>query len=214
MTKARIIWQFPEDQAHELDLVNEITTIGRGRDCDIVLLDERVSRQHTEIYFDGESYLISDLGSFNGTSLNGKVIGDTRSLEHGDQLQIGPVGLRFELATIPEDAYAPRSTLVVPESSLRASLQTHDGTRFKLIKERSSIGRGQGWDICLQDRAVSRPHAEITRQDDRFLLTDLSSANGTVVNGQLISEPQVLEDGDMILFGERPLIFKIEKSQA
>ncbi len=212
MTTARIFWQFPEGQSHELVLVNEITTIGRGRDCDIVLLDERVSRQHTEIYFDGESFLVSDLGSFNGTSLNGEVIGDTRSLEHGDQLQIGPVGLRFELAAIPEKKQ--RSTLVVPESSLRASLQTHDGTRFKLIKERSRIGRGQGWDICLQDRAVSRPHAEITRQDDIFILTDLSSANGTIVNGQLISEPQALEDGDMILFGEHPLIFKIEKSQA
>ncbi len=211
MTEARITWQFPEGQAHELALVDEITTIGRGRDCDVVLLDERVSRQHTEIYYDGENYFVSDLGSFNGTVLNGEMLGDTRPLEHGDQLQIGPVGLRFELVAVPEGK--PRSTLVVPESTLQAFLETHDGTRFELAKSKTTIGRGQGWDIPLHDRAISRPHAEITRQEERFTLTDLGSANGTLVNGQLVTEPQTIEDGDMILFGEHPLIFKVEKIQ-
>ncbi len=211
MSAARITWQFPEGQQHELTLTKELTVIGRGRDCDIALLDERVSRQHTEIHFDGDAYLVSDLGSFNGTILNGEMIGDTRPLEHGDQLQVGPVLLRFELAAVPKEA--PRSTLVVPDSDIRAFLETHDGTRFALNKAKSTIGRGQGWDICLNDRAVSRPHAEITRQEDGFTLTDLGSANGTVVNGQLITESQVLEDGDTILFGEHPLVFKLEKSQ-
>ncbi|MBC8508099.1 MAG: FHA domain-containing protein [Anaerolineales bacterium] len=212
MTEARITWQFPEGQQHELTLNKELTIIGRGRDCDIVLLDERVSRQHTEIHFDGDAYLVSDLGSFNGTMINGELIGDTRPLENGAQLQIGPVLLRFAWAAVPEEE--PGSTLVVPESDLLAFLETHDGTRFELKKEKNTIGRNQGWDICLGDRAVSRPHAEITRQGTSFTLTDSGSANGTVVNGQTITKPLALEDGDTILFGEHPLIFKIEKSQA
>lgn len=209
MTQARLTWTFPEGQEHELALTNEITTIGRGRDCDIVLLDERVSRQHTEIYFDGEQYLVSDLGSFNGTVLNGEMLGDARPLEHGDQLQIGPVSLRFELSAVSEAI--PRSTLVVPDSSLLATLTTHDGTRFELVKENNTVGRGQGWDIRLTDRAISRPHAEISRRGDDFILTDLGSANGTVLNGQLVTEPLQLHDGDMILFGEHPLIFNLEQ---
>ncbi len=211
MTEARITWQFPEGQRHELTLTNELAVIGRGRDCDIVLLDERVSRQHTEIHFDGDTYLVSDLGSFNGTMINGKLLGDTRPLKHGDQLQIGPVLLRFAWAAALEDE--PSSTLVVPESDLQSFLETHEGTRFKLTKEKSTVGRGQGWDICLNDRAVSRPHAEITRQEDGLVLIDLDSANGTMVNGQLISEPQPLEDGDIIIFGEHPITFKLDKSQ-
>ena len=137
MTEARIIWHFPEDQQHESPLTKEITVIGRGRDCDISILDERISRQHTEIHFDGEAYLVSDLGSFNGTHLNGELLGDTRPLEDGDQLQIGPIGLRFKLAAVPEQA--PRSTLVVPEASLQASLIAHDGTRFELVKGKITI---------------------------------------------------------------------------
>ena len=210
--EARITWNFPTDQQGEFVFDDEIAVIGRGRDCDIVLLDERISRQHTEIHFDGEAYLISDLGSFNGTYLNGELLGDTRPLEHGDQLQIGPVELRFELAADPGEA--PRSTLVVPESSLQASLVAHDGARFELNKAKHTVGRGSGWDICLPDRAVSRPHAEIIYQEDAFVLADLGSANGTVVNGQLISKPLPLQDGDTILFGEHPLTFNLKKSQA
>lgn len=210
MTKARFTWNFPEGQAHELALSNEMTIIGRGHDCDISILDERVSRQHTEIYFDGEAFLISDLGSFNGTYLNREMLGDTRPLEHGDQLQIGPVQLRFEWIGEPEEA--PRSTLVIPESNLQAFLVTRDGTRFELVKDVNTLGRGQGWDICLHDRAVSRPHAEIRRQGDDFVLIDLGSANGTLINGKRIAEPQTLAEGDTILFGEYPLNFVIEKN--
>jgi len=210
--QAYLFWKPPDGEQQRTDLTEDLIVIGRGRDCVISILDERISRQHTEIYFDGEAFFVSDLGSFNGTYLNGELLGDTRPLEHDDQLQIGPVGFRFELASVPEEK--PRSTLIVPESSLQASLITHDGTRFELNKDKNTIGRGQGWDICIHDRAVSRPHAEISRQEDSFILTDLGSANGTIINGQLISEPKTLADGDMILFGEHPLVFKIEKSQA
>jgi len=212
MTKARIRWQFPESQSHEITLTKELTIIGRGRDCDITILDERVSRGHTEIYFDGESYLVSDLGSFNGTYLNGVLLGDTRPLESGDQLKIGSVELCFELATSPAEDL--RSTLVVPESTLRAYLQKPGETRFELLNDKTVIGRNQGWDVCLADRAVSRPHAQIERRGDDFMLSDLGSANGTLLNGQLITESKILSDGDVILFGGDPLTFIIENDQA
>lgn len=217
-TQARLFWQIPEGEKNQTSIIQEITIIGRGSDCDIVLPDERVSRQHTEIHFNGESYLISDLGSFNGTYLNGKMLGDTHPLENGDQLQIGPVRLRFELLAIPRQS--PRPTLVVPESTSQAYLEistgTQRGARFDLVKEKMVIGRagrGESWDIMLQDRAVSRPHAQIVRDADadadEHTLTDLDSANGTLVNGQAITEPQTLKDGDTILFGEDMLVFRI-----
>jgi len=215
-TQARLFWRISEGEENQTSITQETTIIGRGSDCDIVLLDERVSRQHTEIHFDGESYLISDLGSFNGTYLNGKMLGDTHPLENGDQLKIGPVRLRFELLAAPE--LDPRPTLVVPESASQAYLEistgTQRGARFDLVKERMVIGRagrGESWDILLQDRAVSRPHAQIVRDTDvdEYTLTDLDSANGTLVNGQAITESQALKDGDPILFGEDILIFRI-----
>ncbi len=208
MTTAHINWEFPAGQSHTLELVNEITVIGRGRDCSVVILDERVSRQHTEIFFDGESFLVSDLGSFNGTYLNGEMLGDTRPLKNGDQLQIGPVELRFERAADPQASL--RSTLVVPEANLRAHLETPAGTRLTLHKEKNIIGRNQGWDVCLSDRAVSRPHAQIERRGNEFLLSDLGSANGTLLNGQRLTEAQLLKNDDQIVFGAEPFIFRVE----
>lgn len=208
-TTAKLTWGFPSGQLHALVLVNEITVIGRGRDCEITLLDERISRQHSEIYFDGESYLVSDLGSFNGTYLNGEMLGDTHPLEDGDQLQIGPVVLLFELAAAPGGNL--RSTLVVPESRIKAYLETPDGTRIELDKTKTVIGRNQGWDVCLPDRAVSRPHAEIERRADDYLLRDLGSANGTLLNGARLEAPSTLKDGDTLVFGAETIIFRLEQ---
>ena len=83
--------------------------------------------------------------------------------------------------------------------------------RFDLVKDKTVIGRagrGQQWDVVLQDRAVSRPHAQITREAEGFVLTDLDSANGTLVNGEAIFEPHTLSDGDAITFGEAVVIFR------
>ena len=64
-----------------------------------------------------------------------------------------------------------------------------------------SIGRTKDNDIALRDTRVSVFHAEITgKADGKYLLTDLGSHNGTVVNGSSIDE-KVLEDGDEIKFG-------------
>jgi|APSaa5957512622_1039677.scaffolds.fasta_scaffold35144_2 pSer/pThr/pTyr-binding forkhead associated (FHA) protein len=208
MTGARISWEFPAGESHTLELANDITIIGRGRDCEIALLDERISRQHSEIYFDGEAHLVSDLGSFNGTYLNGEMLGDARPLEDGDQLQIGPVRLLFELAAASE--VDPRSTLVVPESNLKAYLEIPDGLRIELDKAKTVIGRNQGWDVCLPDRAVSRPHAEIERRGDEFVLRDLGSANGTLLNATRLEAPSTLKDGDELVFGAETIIFRLE----
>ena len=208
LMNAWLHWDFPAGESHTLELANEITIIGRGRDCEILLLDERISRQHCEIYFDGEAHFVSDLGSFNGTYLNGKMLGDSRPLKDGDQLQIGPVRLLFELAAAPEAD--PRSTLVVPESRLRAYLEIPGGTRIELQKEINIIGRNQGWDVCLPDRAVSRPHAEIERREDEFVLRDLGSANGTLLNAARIKAPHALKDGDALIFGAETIIFRLE----
>jgi hypothetical protein len=60
------------------------------------------------------------------------------------------------------------------------------------------IGRDDRCDIAIVERQVSRHHASITREDDRFVLRDLGSKNGTFVNGREVDEPHLLQDGDEI----------------
>ena len=60
------------------------------------------------------------------------------------------------------------------------------------------MGREPGCDIVIPDRQVSRYHARLTPGSEGVLLEDLGSKNGTYVNANLISDPQMLQDSDLL----------------
>src|SRR5262245_60386096 len=70
-----------------------------------------------------------------------------------------------------------------------------------------TIGRGLNNDIILEDTRVSRHHAQLRYRSKRFWVADLSSTNGTYVNGEQVEE-QALRDGDIISLGGLELTFK------
>lgn len=72
----------------------EVTTIGRHPDSNVFLDDVTVSRRHAEVRVDGSRYVVSDVGSLNGTYLNGDRV-DSHDLVEGDQLQVGKYRLVF-----------------------------------------------------------------------------------------------------------------------
>jgi len=63
-------------------------TIGRASDCDIVLTDRRISRRHAQIRWDGTRYWLVDLGSKNGTFVNGQELMGPYALRDGDEIQL------------------------------------------------------------------------------------------------------------------------------
>jgi hypothetical protein len=64
-------------------------TIGRTRDCDLCLADPSVSRRHAELIRDADGWLLNDLGSRNGTRLNGWLVRETVAVRAGDRLELG-----------------------------------------------------------------------------------------------------------------------------
>jgi hypothetical protein len=71
--------------------------VGRGSDADIQLLDQGVSRRHLDIQYDGRSATLYDLGSTNGTNVNGHDVG-SHVLRHGDVVRVGHTRLVFQQA--------------------------------------------------------------------------------------------------------------------
>lgn len=78
-----------------VELGANVVGIGRLADCDVVLDDPNASRRHAEVRSDGDGYLLADLGSTNGTLVNGQQV-DHRRLADGDVITIGAHHLRFE----------------------------------------------------------------------------------------------------------------------
>ena len=97
--RARIWLLDPSGQQVDraLDLAAEATIIGRRDDCTIVLPSNTVSRRHAEIRRDGERWLLSDLGSTNGTLLNGEPVIGAEPLADRDEIGVGIYRLIFRL---------------------------------------------------------------------------------------------------------------------
>jgi len=80
----------------ELYPLGEVSLIGRGEGAAILLTDSSVSRQHASIRHEDASFWIVDLGSANGTFVNGVAVMSARALRHGDRLRFGNAVLQFE----------------------------------------------------------------------------------------------------------------------
>jgi hypothetical protein len=70
------------------ELVKERVVLGRSRDADVRIADLNVSRKHAEVRQRGDEYVVVDLGSTNGTLLNGKPV-ERASLKEGDVITLG-----------------------------------------------------------------------------------------------------------------------------
>jgi hypothetical protein len=76
---------------------DEVVTIGRLPECAVVLDDPNVSRRHAQLRREGDSVLLIDLGSTNGTKVNGVLVRERR-LTPGDTVTVGTTTMRFEPA--------------------------------------------------------------------------------------------------------------------
>jgi pSer/pThr/pTyr-binding forkhead associated (FHA) protein len=76
------------------------------------------------------------------------------------------------------------------------------GQVFELDRNEVSIGRDIANDIVINDAEVSRKHARLTREADRYKIEDNNSTNGTYIDGQRLIGPHLLAIGEVIMFGD------------
>src|SRR3989440_5575061 len=81
------------------------------------------------------------------------------------------------------------------------------GHSYRFHQVVTTIGRTNGNDLIIQGRTVSRRHARLYFDNGRWYLEDLQSANGTLVNNVRVYQPVVLNDGDVINFGDEIVVF-------
>lgn len=95
-TVARTDWLVLPD-GRRVGIGDEVVTIGRLPECAVVLDDPNVSRRHAQLRREGDTVVLVDLGSTNGTRVNG-VVAKERRLSPGDTVTVGTTTMRFEPA--------------------------------------------------------------------------------------------------------------------
>jgi predicted component of type VI protein secretion system len=77
------------------ELVDDLVTVGRGPDNTIIIDNPSVSARHAQLHLAGETYRLKDLGSTNGTHVNGKPVTETL-LRFDDRIRFGAADVRYE----------------------------------------------------------------------------------------------------------------------
>ena len=212
----------------EYALASAAVTLGRSTCNDVVIPDPRASRMHARLECDETGCILVDLGSANGTQVNGARV-ERASLADGDTIVIGDTVLRFEAVPAePAPAEPPPDVTRLDSASdvdatlagamlpirlndtdvPRLAVHTRDGTWEVLLdRDGLTIGRDPSSDVWLDDPLASRHHARIERRAGSLVLRDVGSRNGTWVGSHRIDEID-LRHGVTARIGGARLVYK------
>ena len=192
---------------------NSAITIGRDpTQSDYVIADRSISRSHATLTMTPQGFQILDLGSTNGTLVDGVVVGTREPylLRHGATLSLGQKAFWFEQEgkngspDLPSasswliSGFDQQGQTIQYELSIPQNANVHAS-----FEEVCRIGRETNNDLIVRDDSISRYHAVIGfNQKNQICLMDLGSSNGTFVDGQKIgSQPYCIENSKIVQFG-------------
>lgn len=147
-------------------LPSSITVIGRRHDCDLCVPVMSVSRRHCQLNYDDGALNIRDLGSHNGTYLNGKRINEA-VIKAGDSIEVGPLTFIFQIDGQPE-------TIVQPDWVGQNQLQ-QDMPVDKAADEQFDDFEGLDDLDSLTDGAADEQFDDFTELDDLDSLEETDS---------------------------------------
>jgi pSer/pThr/pTyr-binding forkhead associated (FHA) protein len=141
-----------------ISLPSNVTIIGRRQDCDLRIPLMPVSRRHCQLILNNESLKIRDLGSRNGTFLNGKRITDEIIAQAGDNITIGPLTFGIQINGQPKEFVSPVQPAQKPTPPEKPKTKPGE-------KEPSGSSAAEPTDDLL-DELGELPELDIDEDDD------------------------------------------------
>ncbi len=234
---ARVILVFNKQVIKDYPFTKENMTIGRAEENDIVIDNLAVSGYHARIDRAGDTYILTDLQSTNGTFVNDKKIVSYR-LRHKDKVTIGKHLLFFALSK-SEQAKASEGeldetmvldtarqkellakqaqkkgidvTAAKQKSGVISFIDGSDQDEIQLTKKLTKIGKAETAEIRLGGLFMATTAATISRRPNGYAIT-ATGGTKVKVNNQVIRESQILNDFDTIEIGSYKFQFYTQGS--
>jgi ABC-type multidrug transport system ATPase subunit len=218
----KLILEEDTNSPREFELTRPEIIIGRDPNVDLTIPSPAVSRRHARLTRQGEGYLLEDLGSSNGTYLNGERLVEQRELKTGDQIRFGQaVTITYEAPTAAQEtevSHAPVMPAGVMQTELEQNINIEEleaappklvvsiagGSyqTYSLTRPVLTIGRGEGNDIVVPSPIVSGQHARLERVNGGYQLVVAPQAKNPVfAEGRPLDESHVLHHGDILRIG-------------
>ena len=190
-------------------------TIGRRSDNDVVLTDQRVSRRHAELVYDGSKFLLADLSSTNDTWRGGNRLlpGIPENWDVGERIRVVDYELHVEA---PRKQAQPLSAEIPPGG--RIVIVERDGTARAVPiggRDLLVVGRDPRNEVVISESESSRRHAQCSFKNGKFWITDLNSRNGTRLEREslLPNVPQPWRSGRTVYIGRCRLRLELGEEQ-
>lgn len=232
----RLVLKTEADPAGEISLSGEVIRVGKDpAQCHLCFEPVRwpgVAPLHAEFRVVNSVCYLFDLRTGQGTFADGKLITQSVPVRIGSRIQFGVSGPQVTVAHLelvdsmppPPREQGKIRLAPAPNKSRRALTKPAyievagdvpvNVRRLELNKDVVRFGRAPELDLVFDVAAsfISRTHAEVRRTPDGYVLSDLDSYNGTLLNGKRITGPRLLRNGDAIQLGVRGPLLRFQQA--
>ncbi len=229
----RVLLKYKGAVVKEVLLRKEVTTIGRKPDNDIVIDNQAISGHHAELVKSNNALAIEDLGSLNGTYLNGQKVSKSE-LYDGDIVSLGvhTLDIFSDKKRDADKTFAVRGrsmdeTVIIAPDVQKKILSASDSRapetlggfiviegstdrkEYELSEKVSVIGRQEGAAITLKGFFAPKVAALVNRRKEGYFITP-SAGRNLKVNGREIAQRCDLNDGDIVEVANLKLQFYLK----
>lgn len=143
-SNARLIVLSEPSRGRSYDVHEGIHSIGRSDRATIVIPDGTISGVHCEVHREGDSYVVHDLGSTNGTRVNGERVNGQMKVHSGDVLQVGEIEILFDCDGVSLTTVSDSGTRVI-DLDHQAHLKTSDMDNLDPLRHyKTPVNSGAG----------------------------------------------------------------------
>ncbi len=212
----------------------ETVSMGRGKDCTITIDNTAISRQHVSLALNNGIYFVSDLGSTNGTFVNGKRISKDEPVSEDDNIEFGKFSLAISQtgennqtanSVAAETMDIDDETIFVSHKQPQATAQKRfkpkaNGPQLKVLqgnvqpaefslegKSSIKIGKDNSCDLVLHGWFIAQTQCYIIKRDKKYYLVPQKSWANTFINDIKITTEHILRPGDIIKIRQTTIRF-------